>query len=62
MYLNPRYFVCAGGAFERTAPELAAQRIAAFGLGLLPQPPVSFPFPVPNSKEESCYFYLTTET
>jgi hypothetical protein len=61
MYLNPRYFVCAGRAFERMAAALSAQRIAAFGMGLLPQIPAGS---VPGSQfsEESCYVYLTTET
>ncbi len=55
MYLNPRYFVCAGGAFERTAPELAAQRIAAFGVGLLPQLPAGSQFQALSSQMRAAY-------
>jgi hypothetical protein len=62
MYLNPRYFVCAGRAFEGMAAALPAQRIAAFGMGLLPQIPAGSQFQVLSSQRKAAYVYLTTET
>jgi hypothetical protein len=62
MYLNRRYFVCAGRAFERMAAALTAQRIAAFGMGLLTVDFSRLRVPGSQRSEESRYVYLTTET